>query len=255
MALCVVAPFSLGALRTDKAAIRRHWKILSLLGALGVGGFNTLVYVGLGETTATNGLLLNSAIPVLIALIGWAVLRQPLRAAQAAGIAISLAGVLAIVFKGDWSGVSALHFNRGDIWVFAAMIDWAIYTLLLAHRPKDIRPVSFLFITIATGLFAILPFYLGELATGARPVFTPGTLAAMAYLGIFPSAVAYLFWNRGVAEVGGNRAGIFIHLMPVFGTLLAAAFLGEQFHAYHALGFALILGGIALTTRRNAQSA
>jgi drug/metabolite transporter (DMT)-like permease len=116
-------------------------------------------------------------------------------------------------------------------------------------------PASLLFVTIATGLLTILPFYLGELATGARPVFTPGTLAAMAYVGIFPSAVAYLFWNRGVAEVGGNRAGIFIHLMPVFGTLLAAAFLGEDFHAYHAFGFALILGGIALTTRRNAQSA
>jgi drug/metabolite transporter (DMT)-like permease len=102
---------------------------------------------------------------------------------------------------------------------------------------------------MAAGLAAIAPFYAAELAGGARPLFTPGSIAALAYIGVFPSLLAYLFWNRAVAEVGGSRAGIFIHLMPVFGTLLAIVFLGESFHLYHAAGIALILAGIALATR------
>jgi drug/metabolite transporter (DMT)-like permease len=249
VALCVLLPFSLKPLLHDRRAILRQWKIIALLGVLGVGAFNTLVYFGLGTTTATNALLLNSAIPVLIVLIGWLFLRQRVTALQAAGIAMSMAGVSAIVFKGDWRGLVQLQLNPGDVWVFIAMIDWAVYTVLLRKRPSDIGPLAFLAATMIAGLAAISPFYAMELASGARPQFTAVSIAAMAYVGVFPSVLAYLFWNRAVAEVGGRRSGIFIHLMPVFGTLLAIVFLGESFHAYHAGGFVLILLGIVLATR------
>jgi drug/metabolite transporter (DMT)-like permease len=256
IALVFLLPFALRPVIRERAAILRNWKMLLALGVLGVGTFNTLIYVGLGSTTATNALLLNSAIPVLIVLIGWVFLGERVSALQTLGIAVSLAGVAAIIFKGQWRGLADLELNPGDLWAFAAMVDWAVYTLLLRKRPAAVSPLAFLFTTMVAGLAAILPFYVAELASGARPSFTPGSVAAMAYIGIFPSLLAYLFWNRAVAEVGGSRAGIFIHLMPVFGTLLAIVFLGESFRAYHAAGIALILAGIVLAARpaRAAQS-
>ncbi|MCC6474995.1 MAG: DMT family transporter, partial [Burkholderiales bacterium] len=249
IALAIIAPFAAAPLWRERALVLRRWKVLALLGILGVGSFNTLVYVGLGSTTATNALLLNSAIPVLIVALAWLFLRQAASGRQITGILVSLLGVAAIVFQASIAGALALRVNPGDLWVFAAVTLWAVYTLALRGRPDEISPVVFLACTFVAGLAAILPFYLGERAAGARMLLNAPGLAAMAYLGVFPSVLAYLFWNAGVAAVGARRAGLFIHLMPVFGTLLAIAFLGESLRTYHVAGIALIVAGIWLATR------
>ncbi len=256
VAFAVLAPFALGPMLRERKAIRRHWKMLIVLGILGVGSFNTLVYIGLRTTTATNGLLLNSSIPVLIVAIGWLFFRQHVMARQALGIAVSLAGVLAIIGKGDPRHFLELQLNPGDLWAFSAMVSWALYTLLLRRRPAELTPIAFLGITVLIGLLFNLPFYAGELASGVHTRINAASLGAIAYQGVFPSVIAYLFWNRAVAEVGASRAGLFTHLMPVFGSLLAWFFLGEQLHPYHFAGFALILAGIILATvsRRPAYS-
>ena len=119
---------------------------------------------------------------------------------------------------------------------------------VLRRRPADLDPLPFLAATILVGAMANLPFYLADLARGARANWSLASFGAITYFGIFPSVIAYLFWNRGVAEIGPTRAGVFVHLMPVFGTLLAIQFLGETFHAYHAFGFSLILAGIVITS-------
>ena len=247
-AFIVLLPFAGTPLWRQRAVIARNWKVLVLLGVLGAGSFNTLVYIGLGSTTATNALLLNSSIPVLIAGIGWLFMAQKVGLRQATGILVSLCGVATIIFRGEAAQLLALHFTSGDIWVFAAMVVWAVYTLLLKRRPADLEPLPFLAVTLLVGAAANLPFYLAELGAGAQAKWTVASFAAIGYFGIFPSVIAYLFWNRAVAEVGPTRSGIFIHLMPVFGTLLAILFLGESFHAYHAVGFALILAGIVLAS-------
>jgi drug/metabolite transporter (DMT)-like permease len=249
IALCALAPFAWKRMWAERDAVRRHWKTMAVLGILGVGSFNTLVYVGLGSTSATNGLLLNSSIPVLIVLIGWLFLGQSVGALQALGVLLSLGGVATIIFRGDLHGLLHMQFSKGDLWIFAAMVNWAVYTVLLPRRPASLSALSFLGWTMVIGLAANLPFYLAELARGARPHWTLASAGAMAYIGIFPSVVAYLFWNRAVADVGPHRAGIFIHLMPVFGTALAVLLLGETFHAYHGAGIGLILAGIMLATR------
>ncbi len=256
LAFAVLLPFALRAMLRERATIARHWKMLIVLGVLGVGTFNTLVYIGLGSTTATNGLLLNSSIPVLIVAIGWLFFGQHVVPRQALGIAVSLCGVLAIIGKGDLRQFVELRLNHGDLWAFSAMVSWALYTLLLRRRPAELTPIAFLGITVLVGLLANLPFYLAELASGAHVKINAASLGAIAYQGVFPSVLAYLFWNRGVAEVGASRAGLFTHLMPVFGSVLAWFFLGEQLHAYHFAGFALILAGIMLATagRRAAYS-
>jgi drug/metabolite transporter (DMT)-like permease len=246
VALVVLAPFALGPMLRERDTIRRHWKILIVLGVLGVGSFNTLAYIGLGSTTATNGLLLNSSIPVLIVALGWMFFAEPATPRQGLGVAVSLCGVLAIIAKGDLGQLLALRLNPGDLWVFSAMVSWAFYTLLLRRRPAKLSSIAFMGITVLIGLLANLPLYLGELAYGAHAKLNAASLGAIAYLGVFPSVLAYLFWNKAVREVGANRAGLFSHLMPVFGSLLAFLFLGESLRGYHLVGFALILGGILL---------
>jgi drug/metabolite transporter (DMT)-like permease len=249
VALCVLLPFALKPMVRERDAIRRHWKMLVVLGVMGVGTFNTLVYIGLGSTTATNGILLNSAIPVLIVLLAWTFLGERVSRLQALGVAVSLAGVAAVVFRGDPAGLMRLQWNTGDLWVFAAIVSWAVYTLMLRRRPREVGALAFLGVTVAVGLAANLPFFLAELATGARMELNRASVGAIAYTGVFPSVLAYLFWNRAVADVGPARAGMFLHLMPVFGAVLAMLFLGETLHLYHAAGFALILLGIVLATR------
>lgn len=249
IALLVLAPFAVGPLRRDWPIIRRHWLMFVVMGLMSVGAFSTLLYTGLTQTTATNALLLNSTVPVLIVVVGWLATGERVTPMQAAGIAVSLLGVATVVFKGRWDGVRSLEFGVGDLWVLLAVIVWAAYTVLLRRRPAAIDMRAFLAVTITSGVAATLPLYLLETASGAATTFTLASVSGILYMGIFPSLLSHAFWNQAVAEVGANRSGLFVHLTPVFGTLLAIVFLGETLHVYHVLGMALILAGIVTTTR------
>ncbi len=134
IALVILLPFAASPVVAQRELIARHWKMLTLMGLMGVAAFSTLLFTGLSLTTATNALLLNSTAPVLIVLVGWIVVGERVTARQALGIAVSLAGVTAIVFKGSWAGVRALDFGVGDLWVVAAATVWAAYTVLLRRR-------------------------------------------------------------------------------------------------------------------------
>lgn len=250
-AFIVVLPFAWRPLKADWRVIRRHWRIIFALGAIGVASFNTLVYVGLHSTTAVNAVLLQSAIPVLIVLLAYLLFRETVRPIQAIGILLSLSGVVAIVGRGELAAIPALAVNRGDLLVFAAVVLWALYSVLLRKRPQ-LHPLSFLAATIAIAVVLLAPLYAWEHASGAVMSINRPTLLAVGYVALFPSVLAYLFFNRGVDLIGANRAGAFIHLMPLFGSVMAIAFLGETFRAYHALGIALILSGIMLAARRRA---
>jgi drug/metabolite transporter (DMT)-like permease len=228
--------------------LRRALPVLVALGILGVGNFNTMVYVGLGQTTATNAALLNSACPAFILAIGPLLGAPRPHRRQAAGIALSLLGVLTIVARGDPRTLLKLTFARGDAWVLAAVLSWACYTVLLARRPAGVHPLSFLTVTVAVGLAWIAPFHALEAARGARLTPDAPTLATLAYVGVMASVVAYLAWNQGVAELGPQRSGAFLHLLPAFATVLAALLLGEAFRAWHAAGIALVLLGVRVAT-------
>ena len=169
---------------------------------------------------------------------------------QTGGVLLSLTGVLAIVARGDFASLAAFHFNRGDLWLIVAMFLWAVYTLVLRRRPPELSAMGFLTAMLLLSLPFLLPFYLWEFGERGGFALTPATVAALAYYGTFPSIAAYLFWNRGVALVGPNKAGLFVHLMPLFGALLSVIFLGEQLFAYHYAGAGLIFSGIWLTTKK-----
>jgi len=217
---------------------------------VGIGSHNALAYLGLNYTTATNGVILNSFIPVMIIAIAWIFLRQRLTRLQVAGVAISLAGVLTILSGGSLAALAAFRLNGGDLLVILSMAMWSTYTILLRWRPAGLHMLSFLFTIAVIGDAFMLPFWLGEQALGYRMTWSWQAFAALASVALFSSVLAYIFWNRGVEEVGPQVAGLFVHLMPVFGVLLAWLFLGERLALFHVAGIGLILAGIGITSRR-----
>jgi drug/metabolite transporter (DMT)-like permease len=206
--------------------------------------------MGLQYTTTTNGVILNSAVPVIIILLGWLIYRDTITRIQGLGVAVSLLGVTTILTRGDLSIIASLSLNRGDLVLLVGVAFWAAYTIFLRLKPPEIPGLAFLAACATVGVLLLVPLVAYEMAfLGGRIEWTLATMGAMIYVGVFPSFIAYLFWNRAVAEAGSNIAGIFMHLMPVFGSLLAWIFLGERLLIYHFAGFILILGGITLTTR------
>ena len=253
VAVAAMMPFAWPQIRAHAPAIRRHWKTIAWLAFWGTGLHNAFAYVGLQYTTATNGVILNSAIPVMIIVLGWAIYRDTISRLQMLGVAVSLAGIAVIIARGDPAILATLSMNVGDLIVLAGMVFWAAYTVFLRTRPVELPGLAMLACCGSIGVMLLLPLFVLEMA-GAFPwaghvELSAATVAAMLYVGVFPSFVGYIFWNRGVHEVGSNVAGIFMHLMPAFGALLAWLFLGESIRLFHLAGIALILLGITLTTR------
>ena len=248
-AVLILAPFAVPHLRRDWKIVRANARTMLCLGAIGIGTHNALAYLGLNFTTATNGLILNSFIPVMIVTFAWIFLKERLKAVQIGGVAISLAGVVAILSQGSLAVLAGFRFNAGDLFVILSMAMWSIYTIALRWRPSGLHPLSFLFAISVIGDLCVLPMWLGEMALGHFIVWTPAGVAALVSVALFSSVLAYIFWNRGVELVGAQVAGLFVHLMPVYGVMLAWIFLDETLGLHHVAGIALILAGIAITSR------
>jgi len=253
IALVVLLPLGLKPLLAQRLLWQPHWRRIILLALLGIASFNSLVYLGLQTTSATNAVLLNSFIPILIVLIGALFFHMPLNRRQLLAVLLSFAGVLWLAVHGEPARLIRLDLNRGDVLVFTAMVAWALYTLLLRGLPAGLDRLGLLTLLVAIGLLAIFPLFLSEWLAGHRAACNLSTLASFAYVGTLPSVLAYYFYNLGVARVGPARAGSFIHLMPAFGAILSMLLLGEAIHGYHWLGIAAILGGVLLSARSTAH--
>jgi drug/metabolite transporter (DMT)-like permease len=250
IAFVCLLPFAWRPMRRDwRAYWQYRWQVLRLSVA-GVVAFNSLVYLGLQWTAAENGLLLNSFIPILIMLLGALFYGQRLRRGQVIGLIVSFAGVLTIIVHGEWGSLARLDFSAGDLVVFAAMVSWAFYTLWLRVLPPEIDRIGLMGIQIAVAIPFLLVLFLVEHLLGHAAHWTIESVAALGYIGVFPSVIAYLLYTVGVARMGAVRAGMFIHLMPVFGVVLAVVFLHETVQPYHFVGIGAILTGLWWTTRR-----
>lgn len=245
----ILAPFARPYLVRDWPEIRRTWGTILILSIVGGAVFGTLQYVGLKFTTALNVSVLNSVAPVFIVVAGWLLFADRVGLLQALGIAVSFAGVLAIITRGHPDALSRLVFNVGDLVILFNMGLWALYSASLRKRGA-MHWVSFTFILAAVSAVATMPFWLAEHLSGAILQPTTGNLAALAFVGLFPSLLAYAAWSRGVEVLGSARAGVFLHLIPLYSALIAGAALGERIEPYHLAGFALILAGVALASRR-----
>ena len=269
-AFLIAVGFAWPYLRRDAATLLRHWRMMLLLSATGIATYNTMSYIGLTSTTALNVLLLQSAGPLVIivwafALFGerptlwqsagpliiivWAFLlfREWPSAMQVLAVLLSLCGVAVIAAHGSLHTLLHLSLNRGDVWILAAMVIYGIYAAMFRVRPAA-HPLSFLVAMMGVGSMMILPFYVWEIAQGGRIEGGLPAWLALVYIAVFPSFVAYLFFNRGIELIGATRASQSWHLMPVFGSILAVLFLGETFYLYHAIGIAMIAAGIVLAS-------
>ena len=248
IALAILLPFAWPHVRRDWPAIRRSAAVLFGFALTGSGGYTLIAYLALHYTTAINSLLLQSVSPLFVALWTFALFGERLRLIQAAGIATSLVGVLLIIGRGDPGVLARLAFNVGDLMILVALVFYSLYTALVPVRPA-MHPLSFLTGNVAASAALALPVVGVELATGHVPVLDVRTVASFVYVGIFPSVVAYFFLNRAIELIGANRAAPFIHLMPVFGSILAILFLGEAPQWFHAMGYVLVLIGVLLAAR------
>ncbi|MEZ5854980.1 MAG: DMT family transporter [Hyphomicrobiaceae bacterium] len=223
-----------------------------LSGGDGGGLFGTLQYVGLNFTTAINVSVLNSVAPVLIVAVGALLFQDRVSLLQLVGIVVSLAGVITIVARGDFRVLAALAFNRGDVIILFNMGVWAVYSASLRNRGA-MHWMSFTFVLAVISALVTLPAWAVEHAFGDQLQATGLTIGALAFVGLFPSLVAYASWSRAVETLGSGRAGVFLHLIPLYSALVAGFLLGESIEGFHFAGFALILTGVALASQPTAR--
>ena len=248
LAFILLLPFVYSRLWRDRKLLVKHWKIITLLSLFVVAAFNTTVYLGVQHTTATNATLLQSSIPILVLILSVIFFSEKISIKQLLGVCFSFVGVLVIIAKGQLDVLLAFSLNTGDLWILIAVSCWTVYSVLLRYKPAQLDGLSFLGASIFIGNLILYPLVYWELQYVDINSFqvTWQISSAVMYLAIFPSLLAYFFWNRAVAEVGAARASLFIHLLPVFGALLATVLLGEAMQIFHLIGIILIFIGIYL---------
>ena len=251
LAFLIILPFAWKHLVRDWQAIRGRLGTMVILSVTGISAFNTMQYWALEHTQALNTLLLQSAAPLFVAIWSLLLLGIRLTLGQAGGLVVSLTGVLVILLQGDLTTLKNIEFNIGDIIFVTALAIFGLYSTLSFKRPQ-IHGLSFVGFTFGCGAAALIPLLIWELAT--RPVlqFNAANLLTLFYVSVFPSTLAYLCFNRGVHLIGANRAAAFFHVVPVFGAAMAIVFLGEQPRLFHVTGFALVLAGVFVASRKPA---
>jgi drug/metabolite transporter (DMT)-like permease len=248
-AFLLILPFAWKHMVRDWDAIRSRLGIMIVLSITGIGAFNTLQYWALEHTQALNTLLLQSAAPLIVAVWSLLLLGIRLTLAQAFGVLLSLSGVLVILLHGDLTRLSSIDFNKGDLIFTVALIIFALYSVLSLKRP-NIHGLSFVGFTFGCGAACLIPFFVWELLSRPLMQLDTANVLTLFYVAVFPSTLAYLCFNRGVQLIGANRAAPFFHVVPVFGTVMSIVFLGEHPQAFHFIGFALVLTGVFVASRK-----
>ena len=248
-ACLIVLPFAWPHMRAEWPVLRKHLPILTLLTLTGLAGYNAIAYLGLRYTEALNALLIQSSGPLIVALWSFVLLGIRLTWPQTIGIGISLLGVLTILSRGDPVALTSIHLNKGDLIFTTALIIFGLYSVLAVKRPA-IHPLTFMGFTSGYATVLLIPAVIAEAASGHTPSLSVNNALTLAYVAIFPSILAYLFFNRGVALIGPNRAAPFFHLVPVFGSAMAILLLGETLAPFHLIGYALVLAGVIIASRQ-----
>jgi drug/metabolite transporter (DMT)-like permease len=249
LAAIVLLPFAHRHLRRDWQVLsERPWTIV-LLAMAGGGLFGTLQFIALQSTVALNAAVLNSTVPAFIVMAAGLIFRDPVRPLQVLGIVVSLAGVLSIIGKGDLATLKQLQFNGGDLLLVANMALFAVYSACLRLRPA-MHWMTFMIALSLVSAIGNVPLAVWEVMDGEPLQATWMTLSAVLYVGLCTSVIAYACWSRGVEVIGAARAGVFLHLVPLYGALLSTLLLGEGVGLYHIFGLILILAGVTLASRK-----
>ena len=245
----ILAPFTLNEIVAKKNYILENIKLIIILGITSITIFNSIVYYSLNFTQVISGVLMISTIPVMIIIFCWLFKIEETNIYQILGVIFSLSGVVVIITKANFNILVNLNFNKGDLWMVVAMFSWAMYSALLRKKKLEISQLSLLQTIISAGLIFLLPAYLIELALGYKASINLPFVLTLTYVVLFPGLASFIFWIKGIAMIGSNRAGIFLHLMPIFSTIMAILIFKEKFMFFHLVGAALIITGIVLSSK------
>lgn len=249
VALIILGFITHKALIQHYKTICKEFKTLFFFALFGITGFNVLVYLALHHTTAINGALINSTMPIITLVLSGVILKERFSLQQYIGISISIFGLLTIFSAGNYALFLQLKFNQGDIFVLLGVSCWALYTVLIKRWISQLPFFVFLFSIVFIGCLLHIPLLLIEIPRLGWAVFTTSSWAVIAYLAIFPSILAYFYWGKVIHLLGPSRASLFMYLMPLFSVLLASLFLQENLYNYHFLGFIFIILGLFLVNK------
>ena len=246
----ILAPFTLKEIFQKKEYILKNLKLILILGITSITIFNSIVYYSLNFTQVISGVLMISTIPVMIIFFSWIFKIEKTNFYQILGVIFSLFGVVIIVTKADLNKLLNLNFNKGDLWMVVAMLSWAMYSALLRKKKFELSQISLLQTIISAGLILLFPAYLIEMSLGYRLNIHLPFILTLSYVVLFPGLASFFFWIKGISIIGSNRSGIFLHLMPIFSTIMAILIFKEKFMVFHFIGAVLIITGVVLSSKR-----
>ena len=243
----ILFPFTFKEIILKKNYIKENIGLFIILGITSITVFNSIVYYSLYFTQVITGVLMISTIPVWIILISSLLKIEKTNIYQIFGILLSLIGVIAIVTKSDLNVIKGLEFNKGDLSIIIAMFSWAIFSTLLKKKKLEVSQITLLQVVIIFGLIFLTPIYIIELLLGNYIILEKPFFLTLAYVVIFPGLLSFLFWIKGISVIGANRSGIFLHLMPIFGSVFAIIIFKEKIMFYHLIGAIFIIFGIRIS--------
>ena len=248
-AFLILFPFTYKEVINKKDYVFENIGLFIILGITSITIFNSIVYYSLYYTQVISGILMISTIPVWILFFASFLKIEKTNLFQILGVILSLTGVLFIVTKADIQLIKELEFNKGDLSMVIGMLSWAIYSALLRKKTHPISQLALLEIIIICGFIFLVPIYFIEMSFGNKIVLGLPFILTLGYVVLFPGIFAFLFWIKGIDIIGANRSGVFLHLMTIFGALMAIVILGEKFMFYHFLGAIFIIAGITLSNK------
>ena len=243
----ILLPFTFKEIFLKKNYIKANIGLFIILGITSITVFNSIVYYSLYFTQVITSVLMISTIPVWIILISSLLKIEKTNIYQIFGILLSLIGVIAIVTKSDLNVIKGLEFNKGDLSIIIAMFSWAIFSTLLKKKKLEVSQITLLQVVIIFGLIFLTPIYIIELLLGNYIILDKPFFLTLAYVVIFPGLLSFLFWIKGISVIGANRSGIFLHLMPIFGSVFAIIIFKEKIMFYHLIGAIFIIFGIRIS--------
>ena len=247
----ILLPFTFKEIIKKKDYILSNSGFFIILGITSITIFNSIVYYSLNFTQVISGVLMISTIPVMIIFISSLLKIEKTNIFQIFGVILSLTGVIFIVTKADIEILITLNFNKGDLTMIVAMFSWATYSALLKKKKYELTQISLLQIVITFGLAFLIPIYFIEMSMGYLIKLGKPFYLTLTYVVLFPGLASFFFWIKGISIIGANRSGIFLHLMPIFGAIMAMIIFGEKFMFYHFLGAIFIFMGIILSNRKS----
>jgi len=247
----ILIPFAFRDILMNFKVIKKNFYSILLMSVTSISVFNSVVYYSLNFTQVLNGALMISTIPVLIVFISFLFKTEKINSSQILGLVLSIIGVATIVTRLDFGKLLNLDINKGDLWLFVAMLSWAVYSTMLITHKTGLKYLSFMTVIVSIGLIFLFPQFLFELNNHQLIKFNIPVVLITSYVVFFAGIGSYILWNKAVVVVGPNKAGIFLHLMPVFSSFMAIFLLNEKLMNFHIIGAIIIFIGIYLSSKKS----